>query len=142
MDFLVLIVGMNGKEILQITTKQVSPSSIGNINLYKKWHCWQLFHKLQLSKNWKSRINAAKSWKKLLLTSILPSTQPNYLLCKLIYLLGNKIVSCLDKRKKWMDLTLIRGCFSNVCCPACELWLFPCFQLSRKLPYPLFLTFF
>ena len=36
MDFLVLIVGMNDKEILQITTKQESLSSIGNIDLYKK----------------------------------------------------------------------------------------------------------
>ena len=62
MVFLVLIVGMNDKEILQITTKQVSLlshavlvmtcefnqkkkkkslSSIGNINLYEKWHCWR-----------------------------------------------------------------------------------------------------
>ena len=38
--FLVLIVVMNDKEILQITTKQGSLSSIGNINLYEKWHCW------------------------------------------------------------------------------------------------------
>ena len=35
-DFLVLIVGMNDKEILQITTKQESLSSIGNIDLYVK----------------------------------------------------------------------------------------------------------
>ena len=32
MDFLVLIVGMNDEEILQITTKQESLSSIGPVN--------------------------------------------------------------------------------------------------------------
>ena len=66
----------------------------------------------------------------------------NYLLCKLIYLLGNKIVPRLDKRKKMNGLTLDWGCFFR--CMLSYLWVvtFSMFSTFPETSSPSFLSFF